>query len=185
VARRKDLTPSGGVRRKTKPRSTELEPTGRTPPAAPEPPKQLTCPYTGVEQHVVEDTNLGRTHGFHLSAGLDLTTPFLSEEDALKACPDMTCRYTGEQIDLVEEKGLWRFPDAFSPSRRFLTEYEAQYQGSMRMGRSVLGLSEPKRPKVVLTERERPENPFEDFKDRPDLTPAVNEVLERTGAFDA
>ncbi len=184
MARRKALTPSGGVRRKTKARSTELEPTGRTPPVVLEVPKVLTCPYTGVEQHVVEDASLGRAHGFHLSAGLDLTTPFLSEADALAACPDMTCRYTGEQIDLVEERGLWSFPDAFSPAKRFLTEYEARYQGSMRMGRSVLGLHEPKRPKVLVTERERPENPFADHKDKPDLTEAVNEVLERTGVFE-
>lgn len=183
MARRKALTPAGKVARKA--RSPKLEPTGRPVPTEQEAPKALTCPYTGVEQHVVEDTNLGRAHGYHLSAGLDLTVPFLSEEDALKACPEMTCRYTGEQIDLVEEKGLWRFPDAFSPAKRFLTEYEARYQGSMRMGISVLGLSEPKRPKIVLAERERPENPFEDYKDRPDLTPAVDEVLERTGAFDA
>lgn len=185
MPRRKVLTPSGGVPRKTKARSTVLEPTGRPAPSPlPEVPKTLTCPYTGVEQHIVEDTKLGRSHGYHLSAGLDLTIPFLSEKEALAACPDMTCRYTGEQIDLVEEKGLWSFPEAFSPNKRFLTEHEARYQGSMRDGRSIFGLSEPKRPKIVVTEREKIENPFEDYKDRKDLTEAVKEVLERTGAFD-
>jgi len=168
-------------RRKTPNSTAGRKEAGLPPQGLPVPPPLplpvLTCPYTGIPQQVVLDDTQGRMFGWHLSCGLDLTIPFFTAEEALAACPGAIDRYTGETLDLVEERGLFGFPDAFSPSKRFLTEQLAWYHGSRRDG--VFRTSKP--PTITIRTLECPEpSPFEDRKRAPDLTPLVEEIIERT-----
>ena len=141
----------------------------------PEKPPVLRCPYNGTVQEVVYDDNLGRANGHYLSSGLDLTIPFLSQEDAERACPDHICRYSGDVVALVEEKGLWSFPAAYSPTRRWVSAERALYFGSRRMGKYRAPA-----PVVISVRPLEPEpaDPFQDMRDRPDISGVVKAHLD-------
>jgi len=141
-------------------------------------PRTIKCPYTGVVQDIVLDDALGRRNGYHLNCGLDLTLPFLSKQDAIDACPESVCRYTGKPITLTElQPGLWHYPDAYSPAKRWYTEQHARYYGSMRKGRSFE--KKPETAKISVKEREAPPpDPFADVRARPDIGPLVHEALD-------
>jgi len=139
-------------------------------------PRTLKCPYTGVVQEVILDDTLGRLNGFYLSAGLDLTIPFLSEAEALAAAgPDMKCKYTGDPLTLRRDKGLWYLDGAYSPRKRWYRAELARYHGSMRNGRTF-----EKRP-VSVSARDSeapPPNPFADQRKYSDLRPQIMEMLK-------
>lgn len=149
----------------------------------PSKPRSLKCPYTGVTQEIVLDDTLGRRNGFHLNQGLDLTMPFLSREEAVAACPESVCRYTGQPIAVKEVKpGLWGYPDAYCPSKRWYSRELAEYHGSMRHGTTFR-----KKPATIkLQEREAPPlDPFLDRKAAPDIAPLIHETMDQINKVQA
>jgi len=140
-------------------------------------PRTLKCPYTGVVQEVVLDETLGRLNGFYLSAGLDLTIPFLSEAEALAACGgELKCKYTGDPLTLRRDKGLWYLDGAYSPRKRWYLASLARYHGSMRNGRSFE--KKPPAPVQAKALEAPPPHPFADQRKYSDMRPQIMEMLK-------
>lgn len=141
---------------------------------------KLECPYTGAEQAVEYDDNLGQRNGFYLAGGANMALPFLTKESALEACPDLVCKYTGVGLKLRENPatGLWHLQGAFNNDTRFTNLETAVYMASLRLGSSDLPF--PVKVKVEVKEKEAPApNPFEDKKGLHDVDEVVKDVLAR------